>query len=186
MDIKDIIEETKKEFDKTINFFEEDIATIRTGRANPSLVEKIVVDSYGSKMPLNQLASISTMGPRTLAIQPWDQSIVSEIEKALSQSDLGGSPVVDGNIIRVTLPSLTEEYRKKLLKLLGDKAEAAKISLRKSREEAWRKIQDNFKKGEIREDDKFKGRDGLQELIDDYSQKVEETYKRKEEEIMES
>jgi ribosome recycling factor len=186
MNVKDVIKEAREDFAKTVDFFQKDVSAVRTGRANPCLVENITVDSYGTKMPVKQIASISVTGPRTLAIQPWDQSALLSIEKALLQSDLGANPIVDKNIIRITLPSLTEEYRKSLLKLLGDKAESARISLRKSREEAWRKIQDNFRVGEIREDDKFKGKDELQSLIDEFSGKIEEICSRKEKEIMES
>ncbi len=186
MDLKEILKETELNFEKTISFFEQDILSVRTGRANPSLVEDVMIDSYGSKLPLKQLASISSLGPRTLLIQPWDQSMMPQIEKALSQTDLGTSPIADKDAIRITLPSLTEEYRKRILKTLSEKAEAAKVALRKSREESWRKIQESFKSGDIREDDKFKGKDDLQELIDSYTQKIDEAFKRKEKEIMES
>jgi len=186
MDIKEIIKEAEARFEKTVGFFEQGLVSIRTGRANPSLVENIMVDSYGSKLPLKQLASISALGPRALLIQPWDQSTISQIEKSLSRADLGTSPVVDKNTIRVTLPSLTEEYRRKILKTLSDKAELAKVSLRKTREEGWRKIQEGFKNGEIREDDKFKGKDDLQKLIDNYSGLIDRTLEKKEEEIMEN
>ncbi len=186
MDINNIIKEVEKDFQKTIDFFQQDISSIRTGRANPSLVENILVDLYGSKIPLRQAASISTMGPRILLIQPWDHSSILAIEKSLLQSDLGINPVVDNNVIKINLPSLTEEYRKNLLKLLREKAELAKVSLRKSREDAWRRIQDGFRTGEIREDDKFKGKDKLQEIIDNFSKTIEDICQRKEKEIMES
>jgi ribosome recycling factor len=186
MNIKDILKETRDDFTKTIEFFQKDVSAIRTGRANPCLVENIIVDSYGSKMPLKQIASISVMGPRILAIQPWDVSAILSIEKAILQSNLGANPVVDKNIVRITLPSLTEEYRKTLSKSLSEKAEAARISLRKTREDKWRQIQDGFRVGSVREDDKFKGKDELQKLIDEFSNQVEEICQRKEKEIMES
>ena len=186
MEIKEIIKQTKEEFYKVVDFFEQDISSIRTGRANPSLVENITINLYGSKMPIKQAASISVIGPRVLSIQPWDQSSLLVIEKAVLQSDLGVNPMIDKNTIRINLPSLTEEYRKKLLKLLGDKAEAARISLRQCREESWRKIQFGFRAGEIREDDKFKGREDLQELIDNSSNEIEKIFEKKKEEIMES
>ncbi len=186
MDIKEILKETEVEFQNTVDFFEKDVATVRTGRANPSLVENILVDSYGSKLPIKQLASISVLDQRTLSIQPWDYSVISSVEKALSQSDLGANPIVDKNTIKITLPSLTEEYRKKLLKLLNDKAESAKISQRKSREDTWKKMQDGFRAGEIREDDKFKGKEDLQKLIDEYGKKIDAVIGRKEKEIMEN
>jgi ribosome recycling factor len=186
MEIKEIIKQTKEDFYKVIDFFEQDVSSVRTGRANPSLVENITIDLYGSRMPIKQLASISVIGPRVLSIQPWDQSSLLVIEKAILQSDLGVNPMIDKNTIRINLPLLTEEYRKKLLKLLGDKAEAARVSLRQSREEAWRKIQFGFRAGEIREDDKFKGREDLQELIDNSNNEIERIFEKKKEEIMES
>ena len=186
MEIKEITKTAQQEFIKVIEFFEQDVSSVRTNRANPSLVENITIDFHGSKMPLKQLASISVMGPRIISIQPWDQSSLLVIEKAVLQSDLGVNPMIDKNTIRINLPPLTEEYRKKLLKLLGEKAEAAKISLRQCREDAWRKIQNGFRSGEIREDDKFKGRDELQEMIDKGSKEIESIFGRKKEEIMES
>ena len=186
MELKDIIKQSREELYKVVDFFEEDISSIRTGRATPSLVENIPVNAYGTKMPLKQLASISVLGPRVISVEPWDQSSLLVIEKAILQSDLGVNPMIDRNTIRINLPTLTEEYRKKLLKVLGEKAEAARVSLRQCREDAWRKIQNGFRLGEIREDDKFKGRDDLQEIIDDCNKKIEEIYERKEKEIMES
>ncbi len=186
MDIKEIIKEAKEECLKVIEFFEKDISSIRTGRATPSLVENIIVDVYGSKFPLKQLASISIIGPRVISVEPWDQSSLLVIEKAILQSDLGVNPLIDKNKIRINLPTLTEEYRQKLLKVLGDKAESARISLRQCREEAWRKVQNGFRTGEIREDDKFKTRDELQELINNLNNEIEKNVERKKEEIMES
>jgi len=184
-EIKKIIKETIIKFDRVIEFFSKDISVIRTGRANPSLVENILIDSYGSKMPLKQVASITVPAPRIIVVQPWDRSMIPNIEKAIFQSELGVNPVSEGEIIRIPLPSLTEEYRKKLIKLLNDKSEEARIALRKSREDAWKDIQDGFKEGIIREDDKFKGKDDLQKIIDDYNKKIEEITQRKEKEILE-
>ncbi len=186
MDIKEIIKQVKEECLKVIEFFEQDISSIRTGRATPSLVENIMVDVYGSKLPLRQLASISIIGPRIISVEPWDQSSLLVIEKAILQSDLGVNPSIDKNTIRINLPTLTEEYRQKLLKVLKDKAESARISLRQCREDGWRKIQNGFRAGEIREDDKFNARDELQELMDQFNNEIEKNVERKKEEIMES
>ncbi|MBZ1356194.1 MAG: ribosome recycling factor [Candidatus Nealsonbacteria bacterium] len=183
--VNNIIKETRTKFDKVVVFFEKDISTIRTGRATPSLVENITVDSYGVKMPLKQVASISVPSPRMLLIQPWDRSTIPSIEKAVLQSDLGVSPVTDNGSIRVSLPSLTEEYRKSLTKILNEKGEEARVSLRKAREEAWKDIQDSFKEGTVREDDKFKGKDDLQKVVDEYNKKIEEVTDRKKREILE-
>ncbi len=186
MEIKEIIKKTKEECLKVIDFFEKDVSSIRTGRATPSLVENIDIDVYGSRMPLKQLASISIIGPRVISVQPWDQSHLLAIEKAILQSDLGVNPSVDKNIIRINLPTLTDEYRRNLTKVLGDKAESARISLKQCREDAWRKVQNGFRVGEIREDDKFKARDDLQEVMDYSNNEIEKICEKKKKEIMES
>ncbi len=186
MDIKSIIKETRLELDKIISFFEKDIAGIRTGRATSSLVEDIIIDSYGSKLPLKQVASISVPGPRMITIQPWDRALIPVIEKAISQSELGVNPVNNKDSINVPLPPLTEEFRKNLTRVLNEKSEEARISLRKIREDDWKKIQDGFRDGSIREDDKFKGKEELQKLIDEYNVKVEAISDKKRKEIMEN
>lgn len=183
MDYKDIIEKIKPELDKVVSFFEGESSKIRTGRATPSLVEDISVDLFGQKMPIKQLAAISTPEPRQLLVQPWDKSYVEPIEKAITQSNLGASPVVDKDSIRVTLPALTEEYRKNLLKLLSEKEEESRKTIRKWREEAWGEIQEKTRDGEIREDDKFKAKDDLQKLVDEYIGKVESLGDKKRKEV---
>lgn len=186
MDIKNIIKDTGLEFDKIITFYEKDISGIRTGRATSSLVEGIIIDSYGTKLPLKQVASISIPGPRLIAIQPWDKSLTPVIEKAIAQSELGINPVSDKDLIKIHLPSLTEEFRKNLTKILNEKSEDARVSLRRAREDVWRKIQDGFKEGLIREDDKFKGKEELQKLINGYNNKIERISEKKTKEIMET
>ncbi len=183
--IKSIMNETKKEFDKIISFYESDIAGIRSGRATTSLVENIMIDSYGTKMPLKQVASINIPGPRIITIQPWDKTLTSVIEKAITQSDLGVNPSNSGDLINIPLPPLTEEFRRGLTKILNEKSEEARVSLRRVREDTWRKIQDDARDGKIREDDKFKGKEELQKLIDEYNDKVEKISERKNKEIME-
>jgi len=180
---KEIIKKIKPELEKVFNFLEKEMAGIRTGRANPSLVENIVVDCFGQKFPLKQLAAVSSPGPREIVIQPWDKSYIESIEKAISQSTLGASPVVDKDIIRISLPSLSEEYRKDLLRLLSEKQEEARKTIRRWREEVWSEIQEKTRKGEIREDDKFRAKDDLQDLIDDYNEKIKEVGERKKKEI---
>lgn len=182
---KQIIQRIKPEMDKAVSFLEKEVSKIRTGRASPSLVEDIVVDCFGSKFPLKQLAAISSPEPRTVVIQPWDKSYIEGIEKALSNSSLGVFPVVDKDTIRLVLPPLTEEYRKNLVKILLDKKEDVLKTIRHWREEAWEEIQNGFKDGTIREDDKFRAKDDLQELIDEYHEKIDEICKNKEKEIKE-
>jgi len=185
MTYQEIIDQIKPELEKVINFLEREVAKIRTGRASPSLIEDILVDCFGQKLPLKQLGTISCPNPRQIIIQPWDKSYIEAIEKAVSRSSLGMSPVVDKDVIRLSLPLLSEEHRKNLLKILSEKQEEAKKTIRRWREEAWDKIQEEFKEGKIREDDKFRGKDKLQELIDEYNEKVEKIGERKEKEIME-
>jgi len=182
-DYKEIIKKIKPEIEKVVNFLEKEVAGIRTSRANPSLVENIVVECFGRKFPLKQLAVISCPGPKEIVIQPWDKSYIEPIEKAISQSTLGASPIIDKNIIRIALPSLNEEYRKELLRLLSERQEEARRTIRRWREKAWNEIQEAFRKGEIREDDKFRAKDNLQELIDEYNEKIKEVGERKKKEI---
>ena len=185
MTYQEIINQIKPELDKVINFLEREVAKIRTGRASPALIEDLIVDCFGQKLSLKQLGAISCPNPRQIVIQPWDKSYIEAIEKAMSQSSLGMSPVVDKDVIRLSLPLLSEEHRKNLLKILSEKQEEAKKTIRRWREEAWDKIQEEFKEGKIREDDKFRGKDELQELIDEYNEKIEEIGERKKREIME-
>lgn len=183
MNYQDIVKKVKPEFEKVINFLENDLTGIRTNRVSPSLVENIVVDYFGQKFPLKQLGTISSQGAREIIIQPWDKSYISAIEKAVSYANLGASPVVDKELIRISFPPLSEEYRKQLIRLLSQKLEQAKISVRQWREKAWKELQDEFKEGNIREDDKFRGKDELQKLIDQYNKKIDEAGEKKRKDI---
>ncbi len=185
MNYKEIIQKIKPEFEKAIGFLERELAKIRTSRASTSLVEDIQVECFGQKYPLKQLALISLPEPRQILIQPWDSSYIEGILKALENSSLGCSPIVEGNFIRLNLPPLSEEFRKNLLRLVSEKKEAAKKTLRHWRNEAWDEIQEKFKEGKIREDDKFRAKDELQDLVDEYNEKIEEMVKKKEKEILE-
>lgn len=182
---KEIIKKIIPELDKAISFLEGEFSKIRTGRASPALVENIVVDCFGAKFPLKQLAAISSPEPKQVVIQPWDKSYIEGIEKALSASSLGVSPVVDKDVIRITLPALSEDYRKNLLKILAEKQEDVRKTVRHWREKCWHEIQEAEKAGEIREDDKFKAKDELQELVDEYNEKIDKLGEKKEKEITE-
>ncbi len=182
---QEIINKIKPELDKVIHFFETEMAKIRTSRATPSLVEDIVVDCFGQKLPLKQLAAISTPETKQISIQPWDKSYIEGIVAALEKSGIGASPIVDKDTVRINLPPLTEDYRKQLGRLLSEKQEEARKVLRRWREQAWREVQDGFKDGKIREDDKFRAKDDLQKLIDDYSKKVDDLGDKKKREISE-
>lgn len=185
MEYKEIIDKIRPELDKTISFFEGELQKIRTSRATPSLVEDVVVDCFGQKFPLKQLAAISTPDVRQILIQPWDKSYMEGIVAALGKTGVGASPIVDKDTIRINLPSLTEEYRKNLLRLLSEKQEETRITVRRWREEAWKEIQDNFKLGKVREDDKFKAKEDLQKLVDEYNEKIEELGDKKKKEVAE-
>lgn len=182
---KEIINKIKPEFDKVISFLEKEMAKIRTGRATPALVEDIVVECFGQKFPLKQLAAISVPEPKLIIIQPWDNSYVEAIQKALSQSSSHLSSATEKDFIRINLPALSEEYRKDLIRIISEKQEEARKTMRKWREDAWSEIQTKTKEGEIREDDKFKAKDELQKLIDEYNKKVEDLGEKKKKEITE-
>ncbi|MBU2544878.1 ribosome recycling factor [Patescibacteria group bacterium] len=185
MEYKEIIKKIKPEMDKVIAFLERELSKVRTGRSSVSLVEDIVVDCFGQKFPLKQLASISSPEPKQIIIQPWDKSYIEGIEKAISNSSLGTSPVVDKDIIRIFLPPLSDEYRRTLVRVLSEKQEEARKTIRHWRGEAWEQVQNETKTGEIREDDKFRAKDELQKVVDEYNKKVEEIGEKKEKEILE-
>lgn len=181
---KKIIESSKDELEKSINYFKEEIAKIRTGHVNPSIIEDLLVDYYGTKTPLKQMANISVPEPMMLVIQPWSVDSLANIEAAIKMSDLNLTPNNDGEVLRINIPSLNEERRVELVKILNNKAEESRIAIRNIREDVWQEIQDAEKNGEIAEDDKFRGKEKLQKIIDEYNKKIEELRKKKEEDIM--
>lgn len=180
---KDLIHQKKPSFDAVLEFYKTDIASIRTGRATPALVEDIAVEAYGQRMTVKELATITAPEPRSLLIQPWDKTVVSAIEGAIRKSDLGLSPVVDGQAIRLNIPALTEERRKEFIKLLKQKTEDARVKIRRIREDIWHKVQTMEHAHEISEDERFKAKDDLQKLTDDYNKKIEELENKKEVEL---
>ena len=182
---KEIINKIKPALDKAIDFLERELAKIHTGRATPALVEDIEVECFGKVFPLKQLSAISIPGPRQILIQPWDKSYVEGIINALTKTGLGTNPIADQNFIRIHLPPLSEEYRKDLIHLIAQKKEEVRITIRKLRDEAWAEIQEGYREGKIREDDKYKGKDELQDLVDEYNEKIEEIGEKKEKEILE-
>ncbi len=182
--IKEVIEEKKQSFENAVAHFSDEAAKIRTGRAHPGLVENLMVDYYGTRTPLRQIASISIPEARQILISPWDKGSLVLIEAAIREADLGLNPGNDGVALRITLPALTEETRKNLVKALNQRAEEARIAVRNIREEIWKDIQEFEKAGEISEDDKFSGKDELQKVVDEYNQRLEVSRKKKEEEIL--
>lgn len=182
--VKELIEKNKEKFEKSVEFFKEEVGKIRTGRANAALVDGIMIDYYGSKSPLKQVATITVPEPRTITIAPWNRDNLINIEKAIRESQLNLNPVNDGQVIRINLPTLTEERRKELVKILNQKAEEARVGIRKGREEIWDEIQEMEKAGKIGEDDKFAGKEKLQKIVDEYNARIEEIREKKEKEIM--
>ena len=181
--VKQILERIKPELIKAVEFFHHELDKIRTGQASPALVEDVMVDVQGTLLPIKQLAGISSPERRQILIQPWDPSYLGPMEKALLKESLGVSPIVEGKTLRVILPALTQEYRQTLGRLLAEKSEQIKQTLRKWRDEAWGEIQEGARTGDIREDDKFKGKEDLQKLIDEYMQKIDDLVEKKKLEI---
>lgn len=179
-----IITERKKDWDEAVGHYVVEIGKIRTGRANAAMVEGLLVDYYGTRTPLKQIASISTPEARTILIQPWDKRSLVNVEAAIRESDLGFNPANDGQVVRISVPPLNEERRLELVKFLSKKTEEAKIAVRNIREEVWKKIQELEKAGTIGEDDKFQGKDALQKAVDEYNSKLEELREKKEKDIM--
>jgi ribosome recycling factor len=180
----EIINLHKEDLEKSIEHFKSEAGKIRTGRANPSLVEDLMVEYYGVKTPLRQIASINTPEPRTITIQPWDRAALAAIEGAIRSSDLNMNPMNDGILVRINIPMLTEERRREMVKMLNQKGEEARIAVRSIREDVLKEIKEAQKAGEISEDDEFAGKEKLQGIVDEYNKKIEELRAKKEVEIM--
>ena len=183
--INDLKKSSEEKMKKTISSLKEDFQSIRAGRANTSLLDKITVDYYGQQSPINQVAGLSAPEPRMLMISPWDPKLIPEIEKAIQKSDLGITPSNDGKIIRLVIPQLTEERRKDLTKLVGKYAEEAKVSIRNIRRDAMEDIKKAEKAKEISEDDRKTYEEDIQKLTDKYIKDVDGVAADKEKELME-
>ena len=183
--ISEILGEAEERMGKSLAAFERELAAIRTGKATTALLDAVKVECYGRVMPLNQVASISVPESRLLLVQPWDRTIVSDVEKAIHKSDLGLVPNTDGNVIRLAIPPLTEERRHDLVKIVRKHAEEARISIRNIRRDANDDLKNSQKKGDISEDDSRKAMDKVQDLTDEYVGRIDDSLKAKEEEIME-
>ncbi|MCK4744691.1 ribosome recycling factor [Candidatus Parcubacteria bacterium] len=179
-----IIEEYKTELEKAISHLKGELIKIRTGRANTALVDDIIIEAYEVKTPLAQLANITVPEVRTIIIQPWDKSVIKEIEKAIANSGLGAGVKNEGSILRIVLPQLTEEDRKKTVKILSEKLEQAKIALRQVRDEIKDKIKNMEGQKEISEDEKFRLIEELDLIIKERNKEIEDIGKAKEEELM--
>ncbi|NLK65686.1 MAG: ribosome recycling factor [Tissierellia bacterium] len=182
---KELIIKSEESMKKSISFLKEELATIRAGKANPKLVDKIQVSYYGTMTPLNQIANISVPEPRMLLIQPWDANALKDIERALLTSDLGINPTNDGKMIRLVIPVLTEERRKDLLKVVKKEIENSKIAVRNIRRDTNDEIKKLEKQSEISKDDLKRAEDEMQKLTDRYISIIDDIYKDKEIEILE-
>ncbi len=180
---KNIIQKIKPEMQERVDYLKSELSRIRADRATPSLVENIMIVSFGQNIPLKQLAAISCPGQRQIVIQPWDKSYIKDILNALQKAESEFSPLPENDLIRINLPPLTEEYRNKLLKNLSEKRENARVELKRVREKALKEIQDKAKNGEITEDDKFRAKDELQKVLDDYNKEVDEAVESREKDI---
>ncbi len=178
-----IVQTNKAQFDASIEFLRHDISGLRTGRATSALVEDIQIEAYGTRQALKAVASISVADAKTLNIEPWDKALLLPVETGIRASSLGINPVNDGKLIRLPLPDLTSERRAELIKVLHQKLEAAKISLRKVREDVRDQIEAADKNKQISEDEKFKLQDDLERMVKDYNEKVRGVGEEKETEI---
>lgn len=180
----EILKEAKSKMTKSIQNLKSDLATIRSGRANASILDNVTVDAYGSQMPVNQVATISIPEARSIVVQPWDKAILGEIEKAIQKSDLGLNPNNDGSVIRINLPELTEDRRKEMVKQVKAKGEDAKISIRNIRRNENDKIKVLEKSEHASEDEIKQGLDEIQKITDKFIAEIDEVVQHKEKDIM--
>jgi len=183
--MQDVISSNEERMKKTVASLKDGFAALRTGRASASLFDRIRVDAYGEKSPLNQVANISIPEARLIVIQPWDKGLITEIEKAIRSSELSLNPSNDGKVIRISIPPLTEERRKELVKLAKNNAEQSRVSIRNIRRDGNDELKKLLKDTKITEDDETKGTDELQKLTDSYIAQVNKVLEEKEKEIME-
>lgn len=182
---KEILDAQEERMKKTLEGLKKDYGTLRAGRAAPSLLDKVLVDYYGTPTPVNQLANVTVPEPRMIMIKPWDKKSLKDIEKAIMKSDLGLMPNSDGSIIRLAIPQLTQERRKELVKVVSKKAEEAKVAMRNIRRDGNEAIKKLEKNKEITEDDRKEGQEDMQKLLDKYIKLVDSTKSAKEKEVME-
>jgi ribosome recycling factor len=185
MSVDTALKDADEKMRKTVEHLHEDLTAIRTGRATPSVLSRVIVDYYGTQVPLNQLASFSVPEPRTLLVQPFDKNAIGVMEKALQQSDLGITPSNDGNIIRLSFPQLTEERRKELIKVVKERGEEAKVAVRNVRRHHKEELEKLEHDHDISEDDLVRAEKELQKLTDKHVGEVDEGLAHKEKELME-
>ena len=183
--LEELLADAKRRMAKSVDSTRHEFASVRTGRASTALLDRIQVDYYGTKTPLNQLATISAPEPRLLTVSPFDPSIMSAIERSIMESDLGLTPNNDGKIIRLPIPQLTEERRKDLVKVVRQRAEDGRVAVRNVRRDLMKHLEELVRKGEVGDDEERRAEERAQKLTDDHVQKIDELLKRKEAEILE-
>ena len=183
--IDDIYQETKEGMGKTVEALNRELQRIRTGRASLSVLDGIKVDYYGTPTPLNQMATLAVPESRQITIQPWDASVIKDIEKAILKSDLGLTPSNDGKILRISIPPLTEERRKELVKVIHKICEDHKVTVRNIRRDSNELLKSLKKDGDISEDEAFRSQDQVQKITDEHIKRIDECYSEKEKEILE-
>ncbi len=182
--IADIKKTTESKMQKTVEALKHDLAKVRTGRAHTGLLDHIMVDYYGTMTQLSQVASVSLIDARTIGVQPWEKSMISKVEKAVRDSDLGLNPATNGDVIRVPMPALTEERRKDLTKVVRNEAEGARVSVRNVRRDANNELKALLKDKDISEDDERRGQEEVQKLTDKYIVEIDKLMAEKEKDLM--
>ncbi len=185
MTAKEIVKDARSRMDKAIESFQSELSKVRTGRANPALLDGVKVDYYGQMVPINQASNISVPEPRMILIQPWEKSMLGEIEKAIQKADLGLNPSNDGSIIRIPIPQLSEERRKDMVRVVKKFAEEARIAVRNIRRDANDHLKKLEKSNELSEDELSVELDEIQQLTDGHTKRIDEILEHKENEVME-
>jgi len=178
------VEDAKRRMDEALDAIRREFATVRTGKATPALLDTVRVDAYGSKMPLNQVATVNTPEATLIVVQPFDKTLIGDIEKAIMTADLGLNPANDGNVVRVPIPPLNEERRKEFVKVLHKMAEEGRISVRHARRIVRDEIHELVKSHEVGEDEGRRREDALEKMTHEFTDKIDELLKAKEEEVM--
>lgn len=171
--------------DKSVDAVRREFGSVRSGKATSSLLDTVRVEAYGSKMPINQVGTVSVPEPRMLLVQPWDKSLIKEIERGIQEADLGLNPSNDGNVVRVPIPALTEERRKDMVRMLHKLAEEGRVAVRQIRQDANKEIKARQAKHEVSEDDAHRQMDEIQKLTDQHIKQIDDLLAHKEEEVME-
>lgn len=179
-----VIDDAKPEFEKSIEHFKTELGGLRTGRATPALIENLLVDVYGTKLPLKQTGNINVADAKSMTVEPWDKNLLKEVEKAIAAANLGLGTANEGHHIRVSVPAMTEDSRKNLAKVLKEKAENARIAVRSLRDKLRDTVTEQEKAGDLTEDDRYSLLENLDKLSASYNDKIKELAEKKEEEIM--